>query len=133
MPRGRRVETQPFAGQVHEKCRQETLFLSPKCQFIDEREDSINDGWFSLDMTGYDPRETARLRIVDFPASYHNRAGVLSFADGHSELRRWEDGRTTPILRKRVPLALGRDSPDNKDVEWLQVRSSARAYNPTPF
>ena len=41
------------------------------------------------------PKRPAQLRMVDFPASYHNGAGGLSFADGHAEIRRWlhfEDG-----------------------------------------
>ena len=41
---------------------------------IDEREDSINDGWFAVDMTGY-PGNRGSTRIVDYPASYHNNAG----------------------------------------------------------
>lgn len=58
--------------------------------FLDEREDSINDGYFVVDMAGY-PQDTAtapsgsRYKIVDYPASYHNGAGGLAFADGHSE------------------------------------------------
>ena len=31
----------------------------------------------------------------DLPASYHNGAGGLSFADGHQEIKRWLDPRTT--------------------------------------
>ncbi len=98
---------------------------------LDEREDSINDGWFAVDMSSYDPeRPTARI-IVDYPASYHNRAGGLSFADGHSEIRKWVDGRTTPILKPGQPLPLGQPSPNNKDVDWLQDRSSVKLVNPT--
>src|SRR5690606_3268857 len=47
--------------------------------FLDEREDSINDGYFVVDMAGY-PNQPARSKIVDYPASYHNKAGGLSFA-----------------------------------------------------
>ena len=123
------------AGYYQFKKLSDLRALSPSKAwvFADEREDSINDGWFIVDMSGYDPRWTASLIIVNFPASYHNRAGVLSFADGHSELRRWQDGRTTPILKKGQALALGQSSPDNKDVEWLQERSTAKITNPTRF
>src|SRR6266851_7483910 len=58
--------------------------------FIDEREDSINDGEFVVGMFGY-PDQPNQWVIVDFPASYHNRAGGLSFVDGHSEIRKWRD------------------------------------------
>ena len=98
---------------------------------LDEREDSINDGWFAVDMSGYDPRNTKSLILVDYPASYHNGAGGLGFADGHSEIRKWVDARTRPILRKGQLLSLGQSNPDNKDVEWLQERSTYKTINPT--
>jgi prepilin-type N-terminal cleavage/methylation domain-containing protein len=91
---------------------------------IDEREDSINDGFFVVDMLGY-PDRSASIRIVDYPASYHNRAGGLNFADGHSEIRRWLDPRTTPVLRKGVLLQLDVPSPNNSDIIWLQARSTS--------
>jgi prepilin-type N-terminal cleavage/methylation domain-containing protein/prepilin-type processing-associated H-X9-DG protein len=99
--------------------------------FIDEREDSINDGWFAVDMAGYDPNTPSALRIVDYPASYHNGAGGLAFADGHSEIRKWKDPRTVPILRKGQGLALGVSSPNNVDMMWLQERTTHRIANAT--
>jgi prepilin-type processing-associated H-X9-DG protein len=88
--------------------------------FIDEREDSINDGLFQTDLKS----RGKAARIVDFPASYHNRAAGLSFADGHAEIRKWVDARTTPVLKKGQLMPLGVSSPDNRDVAWLQDRSS---------
>jgi prepilin-type N-terminal cleavage/methylation domain-containing protein/prepilin-type processing-associated H-X9-DG protein len=88
--------------------------------FIDEREDSINDGLFQTDLKN---RGTAA-RIVDYPASYHNRAAGLSFADGHAEIHRWVDPRTTPVLKKGQLIPLNVSSPNNRDVAWLQERSS---------
>jgi len=99
--------------------------------FLDEREDGINDGWFAVDMAAYDPANEAAYLIVDFPASYHNGAGGLSFADGHSEIRKWVDPRTRPNLRPGQALPLGQSSPKNKDVDWLQSRSSSKLINPT--
>jgi len=99
--------------------------------FLDERDDSINDGWFAVDMGGYDPLNPKAYTIVDYPASYHNRAGGFSFADGHSEIRKWLDGRTTPVLKKGQLLALGVASPNNRDVAWLQERSSSKEKNAT--
>lgn len=84
---------------------------------ITEREDSINDGWFGVDMLD---------TMVDFPASYHNNAGALAFADGHSEIKRWKDPRTMPVLRKGEPLALVVPMPNNPDLEWLRERTTAR-------
>ena len=47
---------------------------------IDENPASINDGWFVHE---------SQSSFVDFPASYHNSAGGLTFADGHSEIKKW--------------------------------------------
>jgi len=90
--------------------------------FLDEREDSINDGMFVVDMLTY-PTTTAS--IVDFPASYHGGAGGFSFADGHAEVKRW---RNRLILEKPLqdqvrpyPTPLGGNDPD---VQWMQERST---------
>ncbi len=90
---------------------------------LDEREDSINDGEFCVDMTGY-PDRPQSWRIIDYPASYHNGAGGFSFADGHAEIRRWKDGRTVPKLKKNQGLDLNVASPNNVDVFWMQERST---------
>jgi prepilin-type N-terminal cleavage/methylation domain-containing protein/prepilin-type processing-associated H-X9-DG protein len=94
--------------------------------FLDEREDSINDAMFVVDMLGY---PTMTQSIVDFPGSYHGGAGGFSFADGHSELKKW---RTALVLEK--PLA-GRVRPYptmlngfNADAFWMQERAT-RAVN----
>ena len=90
--------------------------------FLDERNDSINDGYFVVDMAGY-ANQPARWKIVDYPASYHNRSGGLSFADGHSEIKKWKDPRTMPKLSKNdIPLDV--TSPNNQDVLWMQERST---------
>ena len=88
--------------------------------FIDEREDSINDGLFQTDLID----RGAAAKIVDYPASYHNRAGGLAFADGHAEIRKWQDSRTTPTVKTGGLITLNVSSPNNPDVLWLQERSS---------
>ena len=84
---------------------------------LDEREDSINDGYWVTLMQGY-PDKPQLAYIVDYPASYHNRAGGFSFADGHSEIKKWQDSRTTPPINKNLQLDVL--SKGNKDVMWLQ-------------
>jgi prepilin-type N-terminal cleavage/methylation domain-containing protein len=96
--------------------------------FLDEREDSINDGYFVVDMAGY-PDAPGRWKIVDYPAGYHNHAGGLSFADGHSEIRKWVDDRTVPPL-SRQDRPLDQPSPNNRDVLWMQERSTRSASGP---
>jgi len=88
---------------------------------IDEREDSINDGLFQTDLKD----RGASARIVDYPASYHGRAAGILFADGHAEIKRWVDARTTPPMSQNVLINLNVASPNNPDVAWLQDRSSS--------
>lgn len=89
---------------------------------LDEREDSINDGFWVVWMPGYpNPAET---RIIDYPASYHNGAAGLSFADGHSEIHKWIDPRTVPALKKGAGIPLNVASPNNRDVIWTQDRAT---------
>lgn len=94
--------------------------------FLDEREDSINDGYFVVDMTGY-PDKPGSWRIVDYPASYHNRAAGFSFADGHAEIHKWLDPRTAPNVKKTdLDLVSNRtrDGRNSVDVNWMQERST---------
>lgn len=90
----------------------------------DERADSINDGCFLVDMTGYpDPGST---KLVSFPGSYHNGAATFSFADSHVEGRKWVDPRTMPPLDYNKNLGLNVASANNRDVLWLQEHSTRK-------
>ena len=82
--------------------------------FIDERENSINDGWFAVDMVSQGGSAT----WVDVPAMRHHNGAVLSFADGHTEFKKWLDGRTLAPLNPNTP------SSDNPDIAWLQARTT---------
>jgi prepilin-type N-terminal cleavage/methylation domain-containing protein/prepilin-type processing-associated H-X9-DG protein len=90
---------------------------------LDEREDAINFGNFLTDMVGYSPNTPSAYALLDLPASYHGKAGGLSFCDGHSEIHRWRDSRTMPnlsdgsvIFDGNTPLPCA----NNQDVAWLQ-------------
>ena len=88
---------------------------------LDEHPDSMNDGFFVVDMRGYpDPKQA---KLPDFPASYHNKAGGLAFADGHSEIRRWRDSRTMPPVRHQTVQTV--DQSNNPDVIWLWERTTS--------
>jgi prepilin-type processing-associated H-X9-DG protein len=88
---------------------------------VDEHPDSINNGGMAVQCTGRGPAA----RIIDYPASFHNGACGFSFADGHSEIRRWVDTRTMPPVRYNNDLELNVASPNNPDVAWMQERTSA--------
>jgi prepilin-type processing-associated H-X9-DG protein len=79
--------------------------------FIDEHEKSINDGWFAVDMRG-------NHGLIDVPASRHDSAFTLSFADGHVESWKLADFRT--IQWQGLPLV---NNPINLD--WDRLKSAA--------
>ena len=88
---------------------------------LDEHPDSINAGGFANQMV----RSPNSARIIDYPASYHNSAAGLSFADGHAEIKKWLDHRTIkPINNRLMPLNVA--SPNNKDMIWLSDRTTIR-------
>jgi prepilin-type N-terminal cleavage/methylation domain-containing protein/prepilin-type processing-associated H-X9-DG protein len=88
---------------------------------LDEHPDSINAGGFANMMV----ETPSAARIIDYPASYHNGAAGISFADGHAEIRKWVDPRTVqPIKFYDMPLNVA--SPNNRDMIWLSERTSVR-------
>ncbi len=85
--------------------------------FIEEHPDSIGDGYFLNRPDSYE--------WTDLPASYHNGGANLSFADGHLEYHRWQQGGTKPAPTPgsaHLPFRVteGTDS----DFEWLMSRTS---------
>ncbi len=88
---------------------------------LDEHPDSINAGGFANMMV----ENPSAARIIDYPASYHNRAGGISFADGHAEIRKWRDPRTVQPVKFR-DMQLNVASANNQDMIWLSDRTSIR-------
>ena len=85
--------------------------------FLDEHPDSINDGYFL--------NKASAPGWTDLPASYHNGAANLSFADGHSEIHPWVVTSTKPPARPDaagLPFALGPN--ERTDFYWLLRRTS---------
>ncbi len=87
---------------------------------IDEREDSINDGWFAVDMADTGPNSM----WVDMPANRHNLGSVLTFADGHAEFKKWLNGQTTAGFVPGTPYVAPTYSPNSVDISWLQERTT---------
>ena len=83
---------------------------------VDEHPDSINDAACAVQMA----RPTATTaQIIDFPASYHNGACGLSFADGHSEIHKWQGSKIKPAPRYNNNLPLNVPAGDAvKDIIW---------------
>jgi prepilin-type processing-associated H-X9-DG protein len=96
--------------------------------FLDMREDRVNWSNFMTDMTGYSPYNPGAYAFTtDLPGMYHNLAAGFSFADGHSEMKKWRDPRTTPPLVAGGDISNIPDStpaPNSVDVAWLQDHST---------
>ena len=89
--------------------------------FIDENPYSINDGWFVND-----PNDKGHW--PDVPATYHNGAGGLSFADGHAEIKRWRDRN---VLKVTDPSQLPAvKDPNSDDLLWLEERTTSLVRGP---
>jgi prepilin-type processing-associated H-X9-DG protein len=91
--------------------------------FLDEHPDSINDELFGTHMPSF-MSWPSYASWDDVPASYHNGACGISFADGHTEAHKWLDAATkAPVLKANPCGAVGRTSPN--DSTWLVARTSA--------
>ncbi len=98
-------------------------FLSPGASstfiFVDEDDKSLNDGGFAV--MGPPPTWSGNEKMIDWPGWYHNGACGFAFADGHSEIKKWVDGRTKlGAIPQGVPTQKG-----NVDIHWLSEHTSA--------
>jgi prepilin-type processing-associated H-X9-DG protein len=77
-------------------------------------------------MEGIYPRDPSQFGWINRPANYHSGASGLNFADGHSEIRKWSDPRTTPPKGQGVPGDFFNPIPShsNEDSYWLGVRTT---------
>jgi prepilin-type N-terminal cleavage/methylation domain-containing protein len=89
--------------------------------FIDENPGSINDGAFATQCNGEAGTATGSPGIVDIPASYHDKAGGLSFADGHAALNKWFGGHILNYNPATDPggVIAATTPGDLKDFEFL--------------
>jgi prepilin-type N-terminal cleavage/methylation domain-containing protein/prepilin-type processing-associated H-X9-DG protein len=92
---------------------------------VDEHPDSINDAAFAVQMAVPSmPSTMSDVRIIDFPASYHNGACGFSFADGHSEIHKWRGARIRPpVTTTLIPLNVPAGDSKN-DILWLSENTT---------
>ncbi len=88
--------------------------------FTDEHPDSINDGWLIVDPT------TLIQWGNDLPGSYHNHSNSLTFADGHSELHKWQEPTTSaPVMQMEHGTYPG-TFPVDKDIQYMISHSTTK-------
>jgi prepilin-type N-terminal cleavage/methylation domain-containing protein/prepilin-type processing-associated H-X9-DG protein len=109
--------------------------------FVDEHPDSVNDAACAVQMPGTttDAVEKATSgNIVDCPASYHNGACGYSFADGHSEIKRWRGDATStrkPVTKmagaaNRLPATVKNGG--IIDLKWMAQNTTAHRDGTQP-
>ena len=84
--------------------------------FMDEHPDSINDAGL------FPPHQTS---WIDVPATYHNGACGVGFADGHAEIHKWIRSLASGPARAVtyadiVTISTGANDPD---VHWVSYRT----------
>ena len=111
------ISTEGLLANTHTIFTRQNQIRNPSQTWvtIDENPKIINDGWFLVLATGATWR--------DVPASYHNDAGSLSFADGHAEIRKWKDAGVLGKLPNTPRTDMGADR-TSTDLAWLQERTT---------
>jgi prepilin-type N-terminal cleavage/methylation domain-containing protein/prepilin-type processing-associated H-X9-DG protein len=85
--------------------------------FVDEQAGSINDGFFIVTWgngTGDYPGTTSGGQWGDIPGFYHNNGTPFSFADGHTEIKRWLS-RAVPV---QFSITILNAPADIRDQRW---------------
>jgi len=82
--------------------------------FLDEHPDSINDGYFINNPTASNWQ--------DVPASYHNGACGFAFADGHSEIKKWQSSTSKYPVRFSLTSKTF-DAAGRNDFKWYLERT----------
>lgn len=77
-----------------------------KFLFMDVQPESVCMPTFVVSMSGTGLGHT--------PGSYHNRAAVVSYADGHIGTQKWKDERTF------IPRMHGFPEEQNADLQWIR-------------
>ena len=94
--------------------------------FMEEHPYSINDGAFGNVCTGAQPTNApADAQIIDYPATHHNGAGSLSFADGSAQLHQWQGSKIKAPYTTYLPLNV--PAGDSwMDIQWLAQNTTVR-------
>lgn len=74
--------------------------------FIDEHQDSIQQGAIGINHPDWQLFGTTLWTWISFPATRHNNGGVVTFADGHAEAWKWREPNTAETSRQGPWLVL---------------------------
>ncbi|HWH68762.1 MAG TPA: hypothetical protein VNT26_05220, partial [Candidatus Sulfotelmatobacter sp.] len=89
--------------------------------FLEEHPASINDGAFFNACTGNEPGAPhGSPVIIDLPAAFHIGGCGFAFADGHTEIHRWQGASLRAFS---LPIRFEDDWPD---MQWLTSNTTVR-------
>ena len=110
-----------YTSAKHLIYRKTSDVLAPSSTFLfqDVNPQNICTPAFIVTMIGNGPDG-----FFHYPATHHNRAGVVSFADGHVETHRWLDARTAVTVPLGQKLGHDRASPKNADLAWIREHAT---------
>jgi len=92
--------------------------------FIEENRVIMNDGNFVLWPDGSSPVQSGLWKVGNLPAVYHGDSSAMSFADGHSDTKKWKD---KVVSLDRAPTGSSNNSaPNQSDAGWLAERATSK-------
>lgn len=119
--------TGPWDNYWHFKKTVDFKSASDTWVYVDEHPDSINDAGF------FNPNQNGG-NIVDIPATYHNGACGFSFADGHSEIKKWvgvlKTNKRANLVRTVNDVIGVTCRPTDPDSEWLRRKGGHKSFWP---
>jgi prepilin-type N-terminal cleavage/methylation domain-containing protein/prepilin-type processing-associated H-X9-DG protein len=83
--------------------------------FIDSAPDWICHSGFGISMSAL---------YYQFPSTEHDNGGVLAFADGHVEYKRWKDDYTLRMAKSGFVTHLNFAFTAYQDLQWLRERAT---------
>ncbi|MGA2175390.1 MAG: prepilin-type N-terminal cleavage/methylation domain-containing protein [Verrucomicrobiota bacterium] len=90
--------------------------------FMDEHPDSIDDCQLYVNPSDADGTISDGV-FTELPASYHNKACGLAFADGHAECHKWLEGSTCPPVQYIQYVHSVNVGKTSRDLMWLAQRT----------
>lgn len=92
--------------------------------FIEENRVIMNDGYFVMYPQGSDPMQPGLWVMGNLPAVYHSGASGMSFADGHSDIKKWKD--KVLEMDRMPPTSYPTPSAHKSDAGWIAERAAKR-------
>jgi prepilin-type processing-associated H-X9-DG protein len=84
--------------------------------FVDESHWTIDDGYFAVNGINQGDLITS---WQNFPAFRHGGSASFSFADGHSEIKKWKNESTGKLTGSAGFATI---KPPNDDLRWISSR-----------